>query len=178
MSALWRADAQPDDAGRRDVGVLLPMTAAQLDAVMAIEAAAYAFPWSRGNFIDSLAAGHPAQVLQGARGEMLGYYVAMVGVGEMHLLNITVAPLAQGRGHARVLLQTLIAQCRVQRASSLWLEVRAGNDRARAMYRHFGFTQVGLRKGYYPAAFGRREDAIVMSLKPDATAAEANDALE
>ena len=178
MSALWRADAPPDDAGRPEAGVLAPMTAAQLDAVMAIEVAAYAFPWSRGNFIDSLAAGHPAQVLQGTRGALLGYYVAMVGVDEMHLLNITVAPLAQGRGHARELLQALIAQCRAQRVSSLWLEVRAGNDHARAMYRHFGFTQVGLRKGYNPAAFGRREDAVVMSLKPDATTAQASHALE
>lgn len=178
MSALWRADAQPDDAGRPDPGVLRPMTATLLDAVMAIEDAAYAFPWSRGNFIDSLAAGHPAQVLQVARGEVLGYYVAMVGVDEMHLLNITVAPRAQGRGHARVLLQALIEQCRVQRAGSLWLEVRAGNDHARAMYRHFGFNQVGLRKGYYPAAFGRREDAVVMSLKPDATTVDASHALD
>ncbi|MDE2095372.1 MAG: ribosomal protein S18-alanine N-acetyltransferase [Burkholderiales bacterium] len=178
MSALWRADAQPEDAGRPEAGVLLPMTAAQLDAVMAIEVAAYAFPWSRGNFIDSLAAGHPAQVLQGAGGALLGYYVAMVGVDEMHLLNITVAPHAQGRGHARVLLQALIARCRAQRAGSLWLEVRAGNDRARAMYRHFGFVEVGLRKGYYPAAFGRREDAVVMSLKPHAVGVEASHALD
>jgi len=178
MSALWRTDAQPDDPGRPDAGVLLPMGAAQLDAVMAIEVAAYAFPWSRGNFIDSLAAGHPAQVLHDARGAMVGYFVAMAGVDEMHLLNITVAPQAQGRGHARVLLEALIALCRAQRASSLWLEVRAGNDRARSMYRHFGFTQVGLRKGYYPAPAGRREDAVVMRLKPDPTAVETSDALE
>ena len=165
MSAQWK-DTAP---------LLLPMTAAQVDAVMAIEAAAYASPWSRGNFIDSLAAGYPAQLLRGVRGELLGYFVAMGGVDEMHLLNITVAPAVQGCGHARTLFDALIALCHAQRARELWLEVRAGNARARAVYAHLGFAQVGLRKDYYPAPFGRREDAIVMSLKFDA--AGANDAL-
>lgn len=173
MSALWRDGGVP----AATPPVLLPMTVAQLDAVMAIEVAAYAFPWSRGNFIDSLAAGYPARVLQGEGGELLGYFVAMGGVDEMHLLNITVAPAVQGRGHARVLLDALIALCREQRAYKLWLEVRVGNVRARAMYEHFGFEPVGVRKGYYPAPFGRREDAAVMSLQIGARPAGANDAL-
>jgi ribosomal-protein-alanine N-acetyltransferase len=172
MSALWKGDAQ-----RQEAPALQPMTVALVDAVMAIEVAAYAFPWSRGNFIDSLAAGYAARVLRGARGELLGYFVAMAGVDEMHLLNITVAPAAQGRGHARVLIDALTALCREQQARALWLEVRASNARARAMYERLGFAQVGVRKGYYPAPFGRREDAIVMSLKFDAADAGASDAL-
>lgn len=155
MSAQWRAVAP----------VTLPMTTAQVDAVMAIEVAAYAFPWSRGNFIDSLAAGYPARVLRGEGGELLGYFVAMGGVDEMHLLNITVAPAVQGRGHARTLIDALTALCHEHRARELWLEVRATNMRAREMYLHLGFTQVGVRKGYYPAPLARREDAVVMSLK-------------
>ena len=165
MSAQWKETAP----------ALLPMTTAQIDAVMAIEVAAYAFPWTRGNFIDSLAAGHLAHVLRGARGELLGYFVAMRGVDEMHLLNITVAPAVQGRGHGRTLIDALVALCRDCAARELWLEVRAGNERARAMYAHVGFAQAGIRKGYYPAPFGRREDAVVMSLKLAATGA--NDAL-
>jgi ribosomal-protein-alanine N-acetyltransferase len=169
VSALWKGDPGP---------ALAPMTVALVDAVMAIEAAAYPFPWSRGNFIDSIAAGYAARVLRGARGELLGYFVAMAGVDEMHLLNITVAPEVQGRGHARVLIDALVALCREQQARALWLEVRASNARARAMYERLGFAQVGVRKGYYPAPFGRREDAIVMSLKfDDATDAGAADAL-
>ena len=155
---------------------LLPMNASQLDAVMAIETAAYTFPWSRGNFIDSIAAGYAAQVLVDAHGELLGYLVAMGGVDEMHLLNITVAPAAQGRGHARFMIAALVAQCRAEAARELWLEVRAGNTRARAIYERIGFVDKGLRKGYYPAPFGRREDAIVMSLKIDA--GEGDDGLE
>ena len=165
MSAQWK-DAAP---------TVQSMTTAQLDAVLAIEVAAYPFPWSRGNFIDSLVAGYPARLLYGTRGELLGYFIAMEGVAEMHLLNITVAPAVQGRGHARTLFDALIALCHAHHAHELWLEVRASNARAREMYLHLGFTQVGVRKNYYPAPFARREDAVVMSLKFDAP--EANDAL-
>ena len=165
MSAQWRDDAQDD------VPALHDLTPARLDAVMAVEVAAYSFPWSRGNFIDSIAAGHLARVLTDAQGATLGYFVAMGGVDEMHLLNITVAPAVQGRGHARRMMDALIAQCRAEAAHALWLEVRESNERARAIYERMGFTQQGRRKGYYPAPFGSREDAIVMSLRlevPDA----------
>jgi ribosomal-protein-alanine N-acetyltransferase len=159
MSAQWR-DQQPWSSL-----ALRAMTTTDLDAVLAIEVSAYAFPWSRGNFIDSLAAGYPAQVLLDAQGAMLGYFVAMGGVDEMHLLNITVAPAVQGRGHARQMIDALIGLCREQLAHELWLEVRESNARARAIYTRLGFEQKGVRKGYYPAPFGRREDAIVMSLQ-------------
>ena len=141
-----------------------PMTVADLDAVMAIECRAYEFPWTRGNFIDSLAAGYRAEVLSSTDGGLCAYCVAMSGVDEMHLLNITVAPTARQRGHARHLLAELVRLCRRSRATRLWLEVRESNAQARDAYRRLGFTPVGRRKGYYPAPEGRREDAVVMSL--------------
>lgn len=144
--------------------LLLPMGLAHLDTVLAIEVQAYAFPWSRGNFVDSLAAGYPAQVLYDEQGAILGYFVAMAGVDEMHLLNLTVAPAVQGQGHGRHLLAAVVALCEAERAARLWLEVRQSNERARAMYLRAGFSHVGVRKGYYPAARGQREDATVMSL--------------
>lgn len=144
--------------------LLLPMTTAHLDAVMAIEVAAYAFPWSRGNFVDSLASGYAASVLYDGEGHVLGYFVAMAGVEEMHLLNITVAPQAQRRGHALFLLDALVALSRERGARQLWLEVRESNARARAIYLRRGFVHVGRRRGYYPAPQGQREDAAVMSL--------------
>jgi ribosomal-protein-alanine N-acetyltransferase len=143
--------------------LLRAMNTRDLDAVLAIEASAYSFPWSRGNFIDSLAAGYRAQVLVDAEAGIVGYFVAMAGVDEMHLLNITVAPAWQGRGLARGMLDALEAECRAQRRPMLWLEVRASNQRARALYARRGFAEVGLRRGYYPAAFSKREDAVVMS---------------
>lgn len=175
MSALWRTSA--DDRLQPEGRVLLPMAISQLDAVMAIEVAAYSFPWSRGNFIDSIAARYPARLLYGAAGDLLGYFVAMVGVDEMHLLNITVAPAVQGRGHARFLIDALLDSCSAHAARELWLEVRESNARARRIYERLGFAQVGVRKAYYPAAGGQREDAVVMSFKV-AAPEEARDALD
>lgn len=135
-----------------------------LDQVLRIERAAYSFPWTHGNFVDSLAAGYLAETLSHERDGLLGYYVAMAGVDEMHLLNLTVAPLHQRRGHSRTLLQALQQRCREQRLPKLWLEVRASNARALQVYAAGGFADVGRRRGYYPAGKGQREDAIVMSL--------------
>lgn len=144
-----------------------PMTAAWFDAVLRTENSAYKHPWSRGNFNDSLNAGYQAQVLTGGPegvSELLGYFVAMKGVDEVHLLNITVATEHQRQGWARVMLDALVLWSRGQGALWLWLEVRVSNERARAVYAHYGFRHVGTRRAYYPAAMGQREDAVVMSL--------------
>ena len=144
--------------------VLRPMTVASLDGVVELENAVYPFPWTRGNFVDSLVAGYTAWTLNHVDGDLVGYCIAMSGVGEMHLLNITIAPAARRRGHARRIVDELVRACRSRRESRLWLEVRESNDDAREVYRRLGFSAVGRRKGYYPAPAGRREDAIVMSL--------------
>jgi ribosomal-protein-alanine N-acetyltransferase len=161
LSALWKAEAACGAAGP----TLVPMTTAAIDAVMAIEAAVYPFPWTRGNFIDSLASGYIAELLHAdADRRLLGYFVAMVGADEMHLLNITVAPPLQRQGHGRLMVQRLVAHCRGVGARRLWLEVRVGNAGARAAYHRLGFAEMGVRPGYYPAAHGMRESAVVMSL--------------
>ena len=140
------------------------MSERDLDAVLAVENAAYEFPWSRANFSDSLAAGHACRVLPDAQGSLLGYFVALPGVQEMHLLNLTVAPHDQARGLGRTLLGELMRLCQEPAASQLWLEVRPSNQRALRIYREFGFEVRNVRRDYYPAARGAREDAIVMSL--------------
>lgn len=140
------------------------MRSRDLDAVLAVERSAYGFPWTRGNFIDSLAAGYLAELLERSDGTLVGYYLALPGVDEMHLLNLTVAPSLQGRGHARSLLDALEQRCRERHVARIWLEVRASNLRARQLYARRGFVEAGLRRGYYPAGLGRREDAVVMAL--------------
>ncbi len=145
--------------------VLRPMHARDVDAVMAVETGAYSFPWSRGNFIDSLAAGYEAQVLDDAEDGIVGYFVAMTGVDELHLLNVTVATAWQGRGLGSSLLQALQARGRQLGLATLWLEVRESNQRACALYARLGFAEVGRRRGYYPAPHATREDAIVMRLQ-------------
>ncbi|MEN9544772.1 MAG: hypothetical protein RLZZ598_1605 [Pseudomonadota bacterium] len=143
---------------------LVPMDTSMLDAVTEIERAAYDFPWTRGNFLDSMSAGYTLRVLRAAPDRIVGYYVAMPGVSELHLLNLTVAPAAQRQGHARLMLEALRPLAASLHAHELWLEVRASNQRARAIYERFGFRNCGRRRDYYPARDAGREDAIVMSL--------------
>jgi ribosomal-protein-alanine N-acetyltransferase len=144
--------------------VMRPVTVDTLDVLLAIEARCYSHPWTRGNFIDALAAGYLAQGLQTPAGELVAYMIAMAGVDEWHLLNITVAPEHQGRGHAVRLLHELARHARSTGADSVWLEVRPSNLRARAIYARHGYLQVGVRRGYYPDADGQREDALVLKL--------------
>lgn len=141
-----------------------PMTDSWLDEVVAIESRAYEHPWTRGNFADSLRSGYQAQVLVAGE-RLLGYFVAMKGVDEVHLLNITVAPEFQSQGWGRLMLDALALWSRGEGAQWLWLEVRVSNQRAQRIYERQGYRRVGDRKGYYPGADGKREDAIVMSLK-------------
>ncbi|HEY2257469.1 MAG TPA: GNAT family N-acetyltransferase [Variovorax sp.] len=170
---------------------LEPITIERVPTVCAIEQTAFTHPWTPANFTDSLAAGYHCQCLVAPAAEseaaalparlgagfwsraaqrapietMIGYFVAMKGVDEVHLLNITVAPAFQGQGWAPLMLEALAGWSRGQSAQWLWLEVRASNGRALAIYERNGFRRVGMRKGYYPALGGGREDAVVMSLR-------------
>jgi ribosomal-protein-alanine N-acetyltransferase len=141
-----------------------PLRLERLAAVLDVEQRAYAHPWSRVNFQDVLHSGYRAQILM-ADTTILGYFVAMKGVDEVHLLNITVAPEYQGQGWAHLMLEALDIWSRGQNAEWLWLEVRVGNTRAREVYERHGFRQVGQRKNYYATSHNQREDALVMNLR-------------
>ncbi|WP_044529138.1 ribosomal protein S18-alanine N-acetyltransferase [Herbaspirillum sp. B65] len=140
------------------------MSAADLDAVVQIEDAVYSHPWTRGNFQDSLYSGYQAQTLRDARGQLLGYFLVMLAVDEAHLLNISVAAAHQHQGLGRLLLDRATAVARQHQMRMMLLEVRESNLHAAKVYRHYGFTEIGRRKNYYPAANQTREGAIVMSL--------------
>ncbi len=144
-------------------GTWRAMLASDVDAVHALDARAYAHPWSRANFADAIASGYVCACLCAADGALMGHMVVMRGVGEMHLLNITVAPEHQGQGLGAALLGDLVRWSQAEGAEALWLEVRQSNERARRLYVRSGFEAVGLRKGYYPDGRGR-EDAVVMRL--------------
>lgn len=136
-----------------------PMNERDLDAVAALEATLQTFPWSRGNFADSLVAGYSVWVLR-LGGDLIGFSVLMSVIDEAHLLTIGVCKRYQGQGYGARLLRHAMECARLGGASKLFLEVRPSNERAVELYRHFGFRQVGLRKGYYPAVIGR-EDALI-----------------
>lgn len=140
---------------------LRPMTESDLPAVMAVENAIYAFPWTLGNFRDSLAAGYNCWIY--ARdGGLVGYAVLMTGADEAHLLNLSIASNCQGQGYGSLLLLRLCDLARRGSARRIFLEVRPSNAAGMRLYARHGFRMVGLRREYYPAPAGR-EDALVFS---------------
>ncbi|PIJ50253.1 ribosomal-protein-alanine N-acetyltransferase [Erwinia sp. OLTSP20] len=138
------------------------LTAADLSRAFDIEQRSHAFPWSAQTL----------QANQGERfmnfrldcdGEMAAFAITQVVLDEATLFNLAVDPVYQRRGFGRQLLSHLVCELEKHNVMTLWLEVRASNLAALALYRQQGFNEVSLRRHYYPSANGR-EDAVVMAL--------------
>ena len=146
---------------RQSSELVAPMRLQDLAEVLAIEEVAYEFPWTHGNFVDSLRAGHSAWTMRDESGRMIAYAVVMMALDEAHLLNLTVAPACQRFGFGWRMLEAMAENARGYGARTMLLEVRPSNSAAQSMYARYGFVRIGIRRGYYPARDGR-EDAIVM----------------
>ncbi len=138
-----------------------PMTDADLDEVVALEAHVQAFPWTRGNFADALAAGYGAWALR-REGKLAGFCVLMFAPDVAHLLVIAVAKPLHRQGLGGLLLDWCEQQARERGMEGVLLEVRPSNESAVSFYKRHGYLQIGVRRGYYPAEKGGREDALVM----------------
>ncbi len=144
-----------------------PMQLDDLDAIMQIEPHIYPYPWTRGNFSDSLNSGYSAWVLLDHE-RIIGYALLMMVLDEAHLLNLSVEKSHQKQGLGRLLLEHMISIAKRHKAANLFLEVRPSNIAAIALYENIGFNEMAVRRGYYPADpqffNGGREDAILMGL--------------
>lgn len=138
------------------------MTEADLDAVLAIEQSVQRYPWTRGQFADSLQAGYWCVVDEEA-GELRGYAILMPAVDEVEVLTIGIAVQYQRQGVGGALLGGMLARAQARKMQRAFLEVRPSNAAAVALYRRLGFAEIGRRRGYYRDAAGC-EDAIVMAL--------------
>ena len=146
----------------RPVPAFEPMRESDLRAVLEIEEGIYEFPWTLGNFRDSLRAGYACWVIREGR-HVIAYAILMLAAGEAHLLNLSVAAASQRRGHGRKLLDNVVQLAREHKAKIIFLEVRPTNEVGQRLYSGYGFRQIGVRRGYYPARKGR-EDAMVLAL--------------
>jgi len=131
-------------------------------AIMEVEREIYPYPWTLGNFADSLYAGYSCWVTEVGR-DLAGYAVLMLVPPEAHLLNIGIAAHWQRKGLGRKFLAHLIKTARAYHAKTIFLEVRPSNTAAHKLYTAAGFNEVAIRRGYYPMDNGR-EDAILMAL--------------
>ena len=138
------------------------MRTADLPTVAHLEKSLYAFPWSLGNFRDSVHAGYDCWTV--THGEaVIGYAVLMVALDEAHLLNFAVASEWQNQGIGRGFLEHMVEVARLAGCQIVYLEVRPSNLAARHLYRTAGFQQIAIRPEYYPAVTGR-EDALFLGL--------------
>jgi ribosomal-protein-alanine N-acetyltransferase len=137
-----------------------PMHELDIPMVVAVEKAAYQFPWSEGIFRDCLRVGYVCRVIDVA-GDLAGYGIMSVGAGEAHILNVCVRGEYRCRGFARKTLLYLLDRAHDAGVQEAYLEVRPSNVAAARLYHSLGFEQVGIRRGYYQALMGR-EDACVL----------------
>jgi ribosomal-protein-alanine N-acetyltransferase len=146
---------------------LRPMQLEDLDAIMQIESTIYSHPWTRGNFSDSLNSGYSAWVLEdqrsGSKEHIIGYALLMLVMDEAHLLNLSITKAYQKQGLGRYLLEHMLTIAKTHKAANMFLEVRPSNISAIALYENMGFSEMAVRRGYYPAKEGR-EDAVLMGL--------------
>ena len=166
---------QSNTAGVSELS-FLPMTAADLDSVLAIEAVSHIHPWTKGNFSDSLSAGHWAYCVRphladAVKGSYLdpeilwAYCILFPAEDELHLLNITVSPKLRRLGIGVKMMNAIEGVAAQQNMPRIILEVRPSNEAALHLYQSLGYEQIGLRKNYYPvdAVNGLREDALVLA---------------
>lgn len=94
--------------------------------------------------------------------KIAGYIVARMGADELHINNVAVRDDYRRRGIGRALLRQTLEAGRRSSISSAFLELRAGNSAALALYEHCGFTVAARRPRYYSDP---TEDALVMTIR-------------
>jgi len=142
--------------------MLRAMTQDDVDTVLAIEQTVQRFPWTRGNFADALNSGYLCCVDETESGGIRGYAILMPAADEAELLNIGVAAAQQRKGLGRAMLAEMLNVAHDRNMKRVFLEVRSSNAAAIALYRSAGFSEIGVRRGYYQNANGS-EDALVMA---------------
>jgi len=139
---------------------LRPMADADIGAVTAIEALAFSDPWTAGMFRDELGAPRRGWLVAEQDGALVGYGgVAVLADGDTHLMNLAVLAERRGSGLGRLLLGALLETAARLGGRRVTLEVRAGNEAARALYESIGMRSVGVRPHYYESD---GEDAVIM----------------
>ncbi len=141
--------------------MLRTMTEADLPAVAAIEQAVNPAPWTLGILSDCLRLHYEAHVLE-LDSQIIGFSFVLCHSEECHIMNIAIAQDKQRHGYGKQLLRAIVERGRQAQAKTIYLEVRATNEPAIALYKAFGFACDGVRKGYYREGDGA-VDALLFS---------------
>lgn len=125
----------------------------------ALEKMCFSDPWSESAFLYELTNPLSVWLIAESEGVIAGYVGSQTVLDESDMMNIAVVPEFRRQGVGHMLIQRLIEQLRERGSKSLCLEVRVSNVPAIALYEKMGFSQVGLRRGYYR---NPREDAYIL----------------
>ncbi|MFH1068463.1 MAG: ribosomal protein S18-alanine N-acetyltransferase [Candidatus Glassbacteria bacterium] len=140
---------------------LVPLEAAHLEEVMAIEREVFSVPWRIEDFEKLLVNRDAICYAAVHEGRVIGYSCCWMVIETAELGNLAVTGRYQGRSVGRTMLDATLAVCRKRGVEALFLEVRCSNVRAVDLYERYGFTRIGLRRGYYSQPV---EDALIMKL--------------
>jgi [ribosomal protein S18]-alanine N-acetyltransferase len=141
---------------------LRPMTGADLDTVLELELALFGEEsWSRQMLVGELGQQPASRLYLVAEdaGEIVGYAGLLAAGAQADVLTIAVDASRWGQGVGSALLRQLLAEARARGCTEVFLEVRADNARAQRLYHWWGFSDIGIRRGYYQPS---GTDAIVM----------------
>ena len=146
--------------------VIRTLAVDDLEPLHALEVAAQPLPWSDDQLLLELVNDNATVLgmLESAHG-LVGHVVMRRMVDELWVLNICVHPDHRRHGHARALLDAAMQHGRAKLMTSLWLEVREGNESARSLYAAIGLVETAKRPAYYPPIppSTTRETAVLMS---------------
>ena len=135
------------------------MSFTHVQQVAALEKLCFSDPWSEAAVASELSNSLSCWLVWEQQGEVLGYIGSQSVLPEADVMNLAVAPKGRRQGIARALLTELIRLLHKDGVESLFLEVRVSNEPAIALYRSFGFVQVGRRPKYY---VNPMEDALIL----------------
>ncbi|MDA8443195.1 MAG: ribosomal protein S18-alanine N-acetyltransferase [Peptococcaceae bacterium] len=148
--------AEPAIAGY----TLVPMHLQHLDQVLRIEEKSFPTPWSRYAFSCELMDNDFARYYCLLSNDtVIGYMGLWVILDEAHITNVAIHPEYRNRSLGELLMREVELRCQVAGIKRMTLEVRVSNSAAQSLYAKMGFTNAGLRKGYYTDT---KEDAIIM----------------
>ena len=132
-----------------------------LPQVEAIEISLFSDAWSEQGFEDTLNSPYVISLvaIDEAEDTILGYIIMYVSFEEGEISNVAVAKSAQNRGIGSALMQAILEKGLEESVTRFILEVRVSNTPAIALYKKFGFTEIGIRRDFYEKP---REDALIM----------------
>ena len=135
------------------------MSKQDIEAVYAIECASFITPWSYQSLKGELKNKLAYYCVLIYRGQVAGYGGMWIVLDEAHITNVAVTASHRRNGFGKRIMEHMTDMARSRGVCAMTLEVRRSNVAAQTLYLGLGFTELGVRKGYYTDT---HEDALIL----------------